>query len=64
MGVCLDPLCTQTLGDSGGTLSAFYDKRYEKVTVQAILPDSSYAGWGWGPTMKDTEMLIFSANGD
>ena len=29
----------------------------------ATLPDSSWAGWGWGPTMEDTEMIIFSANG-
>ena len=31
--------------------------------MQATLPDGSYAGWGWGPTMENTEMVIFSANG-
>ena len=41
----------------------FYDTTSEKFVVQATLPDSSYAGWGWGPSMTRTEMLIFSANG-
>ena len=30
----------------------------------ATLPDQSFAGWGWGGSMTNTEMLIFSANGD
>ena len=30
--------------------------------MEATLPQNSFAGWGWGATMVDTEMLIFSAS--
>ena len=29
------------------------------MTVTAVIPDGSYAGWGWGGQMTDTEMIIF-----
>ena len=29
------------------------------VTVEAVIPDGSFAGWGWGSSMTDTEMIIF-----
>ena len=62
----VDPLCTQTLTD-GGTITVNYDTTNDQVVMQAILPDGSYAGWGWGPDMgsatTSTEMVIFSANG-
>ena len=29
----------------------------------ATLIDGSYAGWGWGASMTNTEMVIFSADG-
>ena len=32
--------------------------------MTALVADGSYAGWGWGATMIDTEMVIFSADGD
>ena len=32
--------------------------------MKATLSDSSYAGWGWGSSMFNTEMVVFSANGD
>ena len=59
-----DAKCTHALADSGGKLSAYYDKSSDKVIVRAELPDSSYAGWGWGASMTNTEMIIFSADGD
>ena len=34
------------------------------ISMIATLPDQSVAGWGWGGSMTNTEMLIFSANGD
>ena len=59
----IDSACTTSLSD-GGSLTTYYDEPNEKIVVQATLPDSSYAGWGWGSAMANTEMLIFSANGD
>ena len=35
----------------------------EQIVMNVTLPDSSYAGWGWGSSMTNTEMVIFSANG-
>ena len=32
--------------------------------MNTTIPDSSYAGWGWGSSMTNTEMVIFSADGD
>ena len=32
--------------------------------MAAILKTGSFAGWGWGSSMFDTEMVIFSADGD
>jgi len=57
-----DPNCTEKISD-GGTLTAFYNSKSEKVIMTATLPDSSYAGWGWGSSMTNTEMVIFSADG-
>ena len=42
----------------------FYDSENELMNMNCTIPDGSYAGWGWGPSMKGTEMIIFSANGD
>ena len=58
-----DPNCIQTLTDSG-TIKAFYDPNTELVNIVAEIKDGSFAGWGWGSEMKDTEMIIFVANGD
>jgi len=59
----IDPACTTTLTDEG-SISVFYDQTNELVNIEATLVDSSYAGWGWGSSMKETEMVIFSANAD
>ena len=32
--------------------------------MEAKIAAGSFAGFGWGATMTDTEMVIFSANGD
>lgn len=53
--------CTQDLTDLG-TVAAYYDPQTQLVNLEATLPVGSYAGWGWGPSMTDTEMLIFSAS--
>ena len=55
----IDPACTQSLQDNGGTLTTYYDTSREVVVMEATLPDGSYAGWGWGSSMTNTEMLIF-----
>ena len=41
-----------------------YDPQSELVSMRASIPGGSYAAWGWGDSMKDTEMLVFSADGD
>ena len=59
----VDPACTNALKDEG-SISVFYDQTNELVNIEATLVDGSYAGWGWGSSMKETEMVIFSANAD
>ena len=49
--------CGQTIGS--GSIGAYYDFTTEMVTIEAVIPDGSYAGWGWGSSMTDTEMVIF-----
>lgn len=47
-----------------GTIGAYYDTDTELIVIEASLDDGSYTGWGWGSTMTDTEMVIFSADGN
>ena len=56
-----DSACTKTLTGSG-TITVFYSADTELLYMEATLPQNSFAGWGWGATMVDTEMLIFSAS--
>ena len=46
-----------------GSFSSYYDPASEQVFISVTLPDKSYAGWGWGSSMTNTEMIIFSADG-
>jgi len=32
------------------------------MVMNVTLPKDSYAGWGWGHDMVNTEMIVFSAN--
>lgn len=32
------------------------------MLMNCTIPGGSYAGWGWGSSMTDTEMVIFSAD--
>lgn len=54
--------CITTLKDTGD-INAYYDPASDLITMIATLKNGSYAGWGWGGSMTDTEMVIFSANG-
>ncbi len=54
--------CTQTIGS--GTIGAVYDPTSQMVTITAVIPNTSYAGWGWGGSMTDTEMVIFETGSD
>ena len=54
--------CTQSLSD-GGSMEVSYDPDTSMVVMNALIPDGSYAAWGWGASMVDTEMVMFSANG-
>ena len=58
-----DATCTHTLTDIG-SISVYYDPDTELVNMDTTLPQNSFLGWGWGATMVETEMLIFSANTD
>ena len=41
----------------------WYDTGSEKVIMEATIPDGSYAAWGWGESMTNTEIVMFSGNG-
>ena len=58
----IDPNCTQNLSD-GGTITVHYDQDSENIVMNVSIPTGSYAGFGWGKTMTDTEMVIFSTKG-
>ena len=57
-----DPACNTDIFDMG-SFSSYYDPASEQVFISVTLPDKSYAGWGWGSSMTNTEMIIFSADG-
>ena len=59
----VDPNCTISLTD-GSTLTVYYDTAADHIIMDARILDGSFAGFGWGASMQDTEMVIFSANGD
>ena len=59
----IDPNCTQTLSD-GGTLTVYYNDKTDRIEMHVTIPKGSYAGFGWGASMENTEMVIFSTKGD
>ena len=61
----MDPNCTISLTD-GSTITVHYDAvgGSEQIIMEAKIAAGTFAGFGWGATMVDTEMVIFSANGD
>ena len=56
-----DPNCAFKLTKVGQIVS-YYDPSSELVNLVATLKNGSYAGWGWGGSMTNTEMVIFSAD--
>ena len=58
----VDSACTQS-STLGGSLTVYYDTTTQKIVMDAVIPDGSYQGWGWGPTMTNTEIVVFSAEG-
>ena len=38
----------------------YYDQETEYITMKVSIPIGSFAGFGWGKTMTNTEMVIFS----
>ena len=58
----IDPNCTQNLSD-GGTITVYYDQDSDQITMKVSIPTGSYAGFGWGGSMSNTEMIIFSTKG-
>lgn len=60
-----DALATCTQEATGvGSIQAFYDPSTELVNMVATLNHGTSAGWGWGESTTDSEMVIFKANGD
>lgn len=47
-----------------GSFNVYYDPATELINMVATLNNQSYGGWGWGKDMTNTEMVIFSANGN
>jgi hypothetical protein len=41
-----------------------YDPDTEQIVLNSTIPIGSYAAWGWGASMIDTEMVQFSAISD
>lgn len=58
----VDPNCTQS-STLGGSLTVYYDPTSQQVVMDAIIPSGSYQAWGWGPSMTNTEIVAFSAQG-
>jgi len=58
-GYTIDPLCTETLSGTR-SVTVNYDPLNDQVIVSAYVPVGSYTGFGWGATMTNTEMVIFS----
>ena len=47
----------------GSYLTVTYNPTTKLINIDAVVKSGSYAAWGWGATMVNTEMIIFSANG-
>ena len=41
----------------------YYDQDSENIVMKVSIPTGSYAGVGWGKTMTNTDMVIFSTTG-
>ena len=48
----------------GSTLTMYFDSAKDLLYMSANVKDGSYLGFGWGATMSNTEMLVWSADGD
>jgi len=59
----MDDPCLISVGD-GSTLHMSYDNSTETVNYVANLINQSYLGLGYGSSMTDTDMVIFSADDD
>jgi len=53
--------CLTSLSD-GGSINVNYDPVGDLMVINATIPQNSYVGWGWGASMKNTEMVIFQAS--
>ena len=60
--VTIDQACTQTLTD-GSSITVYYDASKALINMSARVVANSWLGWGWGATMVNTELVVFSANG-
>ena len=57
-----DSACTQKIAEDS-TITVYYDPDIDRVVMNAVAPTGGYYAWGWGASMTDTEMVMFSANG-
>ena len=58
----VDSNCSKTLSD-GSTIAVYYNPTTGLINMDAKILAGTFAGWGWGESMTNTEMVIFSANG-
>ena len=62
----VDPNCQIALKSGStqtGTVTVYYDAAADQIIMDANVNDGAFAGFGWGASMQDTEMVVFSANG-
>ena len=44
-------------------MTVYYDAAADQIIMDANINDGAFAGFGWGASMQDTEMVVFSSNG-
>lgn len=53
-----------TVPESGVEIQMQYDTRHSELIIIATVPDKTWFAWGWGPTMTETAMVSWIANGE
>lgn len=46
-----------------GSINVMYDFREQHVRFTVLVQDGTYTAFGWGPTMTNTDMVVWQANG-
>ena len=41
-----------------------YDTTQNELVITTTMPDNTWFAWGWGPSMTETAMVSWIANGE